>query len=251
MGAPGKAMIVTGRLQESPSSHRTRHDIMQRTGTILRFDAERGFGFLRCPQSAADVFFHVRDMDCRSGPPVVGMQVDFEEIHVGGKGPRAMAVRPGGQPAARSGPARLTARPDATRRARSEGMRDAASGRSDGPSSSLAMFWLALAVEAGVLGWCIAQGRLPLAALLVGLLLNLATFWLYWHDKDAAQRQTWRVREDTLHVMALVGGWPAAWWAQQLLRHKSRKPSFRSMYAATVVAHLLLLAVWAGLPALR
>lgn len=224
---------------------------MQRTGTILRFDAERGFGFLRCPQSAADVFFHVRDMDCRAGPPAVGMQVDFEEIHVGGKGPRAMAVRPSGQPAARQGAARPAARPDTTRLARSEGLRAATSRQPDGPTASLALFWLALALEAALLGWCIAHGRLPLVALLVGLLLNLVTFWLYWHDKNAAQRQTWRVREDILHLAALAGGWPAAWWAQQLLRHKSRKPSFRSTYAATVAGHLLVLAALASLPALR
>lgn len=204
---------------------------MLRTGTILRFDAERGFGFLRCPQSSADVFFHVRDMDCRAGPPTIGMRVDFEEIHVGGKGPRAMAVRPSGRPGA-SGPGRTQAR---------------SPHQSARPTASLALFWLAMAIEIGLLGWCLANGRLPAMALVVGLLLNLATFWLYWHDKDAAQRQSWRVRENTLHLLALAGGWPAAWWAQQLLRHKSRKPSFRAAYAASVVGHLVLLAALAML----
>ena len=86
-----------------------------------------------------------------------------------------------------------------------------------------------------------------MVALVAGLLLNLATFWLYWHDKNAAQRQAWRVPEDTLHLLALAGGWPAAWWAQQLLRHKSSKQSFRTAYAASVVSHLVLLAALAVL----
>jgi uncharacterized membrane protein YsdA (DUF1294 family) len=37
----------------------------------------------------------------------------------------------------------------------------------------------------------------------------------------------WRIKEDTLHVWSLAGGWPGAWFAQQVLRHKSRKESFR------------------------
>jgi len=237
-----------GRLQESWASNRSRPDAMQRTGTILRFDTERGFGFLRCPQSTTDVFFHVRDMDCRAGPPVVGMRVDFEEIHVGGKGPRAMAVRPHGQPATKQVPSRSV---DQRESGRADRAREAGPRLRSGPTASPVLFWLALSLEVGLLGWCVANQRVSPATLLAGLLLNLVTFWLYWHDKDAAQRQTWRVRENTLHLMALFGGWPAAWWAQQLLRHKSRKPSFRSTYAATVIGHLLLLAAMAGLSAPR
>ena len=69
---------------------------MQKTGQITRWDAERAFGFIRSPDSVADVFFHLRDFQ---GPvtPRMGMAVVFEEIHVGGKGPRAMAVRPSAQ----------------------------------------------------------------------------------------------------------------------------------------------------------
>ena len=56
---------------------------MQKTGQITRWDAERAFGFIRSPDSVADVFFHVRDFQ---GPaaPRMGMAVVFEEIHVGG-----------------------------------------------------------------------------------------------------------------------------------------------------------------------
>jgi uncharacterized membrane protein YsdA (DUF1294 family) len=109
-------------------------------------------------------------------------------------------------------------------------------------------FWAALAVELALLGWAVVQGRLPLIALGGLLLLNLVTFWLYWHDKHAAQRGAWRTPEANLHLLSLAGGWPAAWWAQQLLRHKSRKRSFRAVYAATVLAHLAALgALAAGL----
>ena len=74
--------------------------------------------------------------------------------------------------------------------------------------------------------------------------LNLLTFFTYALDKSAAQRGTWRTRESHLHLLALLGGWPAAWWAQQWLRHKSRKQDFRAVYWGTVVLNCAALAVW-------
>jgi hypothetical protein len=41
--------------------------------------------------------------------------------------------------------------------------------------------------------------------------------------------------ESTLHVLALVGGWPGALIAQNRLRHKSKKQPFRAVFWATVV----------------
>ena len=219
---------------------------MHRVGTVQRFDPDRGFGFLHSPQSPADVFFHVRDFDRRQGPPVVGMAVAFEEIHVGGKGPRAMAVRPIDLAAA-SGPSRKPRNPVAAPApAPAHGMRSAPGA----PSASVPVVLAALALQLALLVVGFVTGAFPAIALLMLPALNLVTFWLYWHDKDAAQRGAWRVQENTLHSLSLAGGWPAAWWAQQLLRHKSRKPAFRQAYWATVVGHLVLLACWVAFRAL-
>jgi len=92
--------------------------------------------------------------------------------------------------------------------------------------------WLAL------LAWGTWAQRLPLGLLGILVLLNGATFFAYALDKSAAQRRTWRTPEQTLHLLALLGGWPAAWWAQQWLRHKSRKQSFRATYWGTVALHV-------------
>ena len=212
---------------------------MHRVGTVQRFDPDRGFGFLHSPQSSADVFFHVRDFDRRHGPPTVGMAVAFEEIHVGAKGPRAMAVRPVDLAPA-SGPSRP---PRPTQPPVAPPARDRRSAPG-APSANVSVVWAALALQLGLLAVGLVQGAVPAIALVTLPALNLLTFWLYWHDKHAAQRGAWRVQENTLHALALAGGWPAAWWAQQLLRHKSRKPAFRQTYWATVVGHLALLASW-------
>ena len=68
--------------------------------------------------------------------------------------------------------------------------------------------------------------------------LSLLTYMVYWIDKSAAQNGNWRTSEKTLHLLALVGGWPGAMVAQQKLRHKTQKQPFRSIFWLTVIANI-------------
>lgn len=76
--------------------------------------------------------------------------------------------------------------------------------------------------------------------------LSLIAFLAYWNDKRAAQSGRWRTPEAHLHLIALLGGWPGAAWAQHRLRHKSKKPAFRAVFIGTVVLHLVTAALLAG-----
>ena len=78
-------------------------------------------------------------------------------------------------------------------------------------------------------------GQLPLFVLGLYLVASAVSFLLYKHDKSAAQKGRWRTNENTLHLFSLIGGWPGAFVAQKLLRHKSSKESFRNLFWATVV----------------
>lgn len=87
------------------------------------------------------------------------------------------------------------------------------------------------------LTWLVWHRQVTWWVLPASVLLNLATFFAYWHDKYAAQNGHWRIKEDTLHLWSLAGGWGGAWVAQQVLRHKSVKASFRGTYWSTVTIH--------------
>lgn len=65
--------------------------------------------------------------------------------------------------------------------------------------------------------------------------LSIITYIIYAMDKSAANKGTWRTQESTLHLLALAGGWPGALVAQQKLRHKSKKESFRFVFWVTVL----------------
>ncbi|WP_375213383.1 DUF1294 domain-containing protein [Aquabacterium sp.] len=215
---------------------------------MVRWEADRGFGFIRSPHTDADVFFHVRDFR-GPGRPQPGMAVRYEEIHVGGKGPRAMAVS-AVQPTEQrrqtaDAPGRLDARADARSGVRSNarpGPRRAA------PSDPwLGPVLLAAVVWALALAWATASGRIPRWAVPAWIALNLWTFAAYWRDKWAAQRGQWRTPENTLHLWSLLGGWPMARMAQQVLRHKSAKADFQRAYWLTVTLHVAAVTGWVAL----
>lgn len=77
-------------------------------------------------------------------------------------------------------------------------------------------------------------GYLPQKILLIYIGVSIITFLAYAFDKSKAQRGEWRTQESTLHLLALIGGWPGAAIAQQILRHKSKKKEFRIAFWFTV-----------------
>ena len=110
------------------------------------------------------------------------------------------------------------------------------------PAFTLMLIWVGLLI-AGV-----ALGRLSWIFLPAALVLNLVTFFVYWQDKFAATKGAWRTAEDTLHLFGLLGGWPGAWFAHQILRHKSAKQAFRHVYWTTAILNVIALGGWVLLP---
>jgi uncharacterized membrane protein YsdA (DUF1294 family) len=81
----------------------------------------------------------------------------------------------------------------------------------------------------------------PTEMLALYLAASAASIVAYAVDKSAARHGRWRVSENTLHLLALIGGWPGALVAQRVFRHKSRKPSFQATFLLTVVLNCALL----------
>jgi uncharacterized membrane protein YsdA (DUF1294 family) len=75
-------------------------------------------------------------------------------------------------------------------------------------------------------------------------LLSTITFVVYGFDKLAAERGGKRVRERTLHLLALCGGWPGALAGQWLFRHKRRNRTFQVNFWLTVLMNAALLMGW-------
>ena len=74
--------------------------------------------------------------------------------------------------------------------------------------------------------------------------INLVTLVFYGWDKWRATKQKSRTPEWCLHLLALLGGSPGAWVAQQCFRHKTVKRSFRIVFWLIVVLQAIVIFLW-------
>lgn len=104
------------------------------------------------------------------------------------------------------------------------------------PKRFFAAVGLLLAATLSLLLWRL--GLPPAYAYLAGV--NVVTLLAYGYDKRRAIAGKGRVPEVVLHLAALLGGTPGALLAQGLFRHKTRKTSFRLVFAAIILLQLAL-----------
>jgi len=101
---------------------------------------------------------------------------------------------------------------------------------------------IALALFAVVLSGLFIAGHIAPVAPGLYCVMSAVAFFVYWADKRAAQHGRQRIRERTLHLLALLGGWPGAYAAQRILRHKTARAAFQRIFAVTVLLNILSLA---------
>ena len=190
---------------------------MTKTGIVKKWDAAKGYGFIRSQAIPADVFFHHKAFESTVGLlPCEGLAVRFEEINVGGKGPRATHVKPvvdrqtTHSPRAQPGLDAIVAKAEAPlaltliRPHRSSHLQansvkkinPAKTGSAGRPAVtaappglfaylSLLMIWLGLLV-AGLM-----MQRFSVWVLAALAALNVITLFAYAFDKNAAERGGW------------------------------------------------------------
>lgn len=73
---------------------------------------------------------------------------------------------------------------------------------------------------------------------------SVVTLVMYGWDKRQSGRQGWRVSEASLHLAELLGGWPGGIVGRHVLRHKSKKLSFRVVSWLIVAVHVTAIGVW-------
>lgn len=190
-------------------------------GTITSWKDEQGFGFIAPNGGGPAVFVHIKSFAGRATRPAVDDIVTFE-LGVNEKGqPRASNVAFVREHSAQRMPAR------------------------SGPGQLLVA-----AAFIGLLAIAVVAGIFPDMILLACFGISALTFIVYALDKSAARHGRWRTAENTLHLLALAGGWPGAMLAQQLLRHKSTKASFRAGFWRTVVVNCAVVG-WLATPSGR
>lgn len=196
---------------------------MRDQGRLVEWFDEKGYGFIQPNDQNKDrVFLHIKDF-ARPGPrPIVGCALDYLII-LDEKGRyRAQQVH------------YLKASQTKTK-GKKQTRNVVALNQKTQPMRYVCILYilfLALLTVSGLLNGMV---------LLLISLVNVVTYWFYAQDKEAAQLNNRRVPENTLHLLSFLGGWPAAWLAQNRLRHKTQKQPFRKIYFCTIVFNILLI----------
>lgn len=186
---------------------------MRYAGRITEWDDERGFGFVT-PNGGGDrAFVHIKSFQRGSTRPVVAQLISYE-------------VRKDERGRCNAAEIRFVDLRAKTKH--NAGIR--------WPRKTVAVLCMAVLVA----GWL--TGIFPAIVPLIYAGMSILAVLMYALDKSAATRQRSRTPERTLHVVALLGGWPGALFAQNAFRHKSSKPSFQSGFLATVALNCTALA---------
>lgn len=181
-----------------------------KTGTIVKWNDSKGFGFIKPQSGTKDIFAHISEYSRAHKKPTEGLKVNYF-ISTDSKGRKcAVEIRP------------VSGHKNNGRELRQQ-------------RSALILS----ALLACTLGALYLLQLIPLLLVGVYTMLSVVTFLLYAKDKSAAQSGRWRTAENTLHLLALLGGWPGAALAQAYLRHKSKKMSFRIVYWTTIVGNCI------------
>lgn len=121
------------------------------------------------------------------------------------------------------------------------------------PNSRPSSGWLIGSVLIGFvcyMGFSIWSGQVPFYVASLYLAASVIAAGYYIVDKYAAGKGGRRVPENTLLSIGLCCGWPGAYLAQRLVRHKTSKSSFQLLFGLTVMVNVVAFVLYSQ-PALR
>ncbi|NOT17740.1 MAG: DUF1294 domain-containing protein [Sulfuriferula sp.] len=175
---------------------------MRYQGKIIDWKDEKGFGFVM-PNGDDKAFVHISAFSHRSRRPAEGELITYQLTN------------------------------DAQGRLQAEKIRFV--GERDIATIKWSLSFIFMIVFAAIVLLTGLAGMLNLVVLAIYLILSVVTYFIYAIDKQAAKEHRWRIKEDTLHLLGVFGGWPGAVLAQTKLRHKSKKTSFQVKFWMTVI----------------
>ncbi|MBB5633513.1 uncharacterized membrane protein YsdA (DUF1294 family)/cold shock CspA family protein [Cryobacterium mesophilum] len=186
----------------------TRH-----SGVVTNWHDERGFGFIAPDGGGPDLFLHMREFQGAGQRPHDGMTVTYEPFLNREGQLRALHVVEVGE--------KWSHAPAA------------------GRIGTQIIGYLAVACFLVIMVLEVEFWGMPAWVFAIYGGVSIISFALYWQDKRAAIAGTWRVPEEQLHLLGLVGGWPGGIVAQNLFRHKTKKERFARYFWFTVALNVL------------
>ncbi len=183
---------------------------MRFQGRIIEWNEDKGFGFISQNATGLQIFAHINSFKKKNKRPKLNDVVTYEQSS-DSKG-RKMAIKIA---FASKTP---VAKPD--------------NYKSSNASLILAILFLGLLISIALLH------KISIIIPSLSISISIFTYLVYSFDKLAALNGRQRTPEATLHMLSILGGWPGAALAQKILRHKSSKRKFQSVFWGTIIINL-------------
>jgi uncharacterized membrane protein YsdA (DUF1294 family)/cold shock CspA family protein len=196
-------------------SGRAAPDISDLTeGTLVFWNDDKGFGFVRPVAGGDDYFVHISVFDKRlTRRPEIADRVFYREAtDTPGKKRLSYAVIKGA---------------DLENKRIIKGILTK-------PRSPYVNFLIILPLLLS--SYLIWLGNNPLPFISY-VFLSILTIILYGYDKQHAITGQWRIPEIYMHVLELMGGWPGALMGQNDFSHKTRKSAYRRRLWLIIALH--------------
>lgn len=196
-------------------------------GTIANFDNERKFGFIQFDNKNRQIFFHVSRFKAGRNPNI-GEQVLFDIGQDKQGRPVAINIQE----------AQFVAQKQQERKQKQQAYK-AYQERQEQKHGQLNLLCGVSVVYLLILAIVLLMSGLSLKLLGVYFIMGIVSFFIYYQDKVKAQNNQWRIPENTLHTIDVLGGWIGATFAHKLLNHKATKADFRVVFYITVALNII------------
>lgn len=176
--------------------------VTKETGRLIRWDDEKGFGFIRPEKGGDDLFLHIKELSHLQRRPQVNDRITYQ-AGMDAKGrPRAIQAKIAGK-----------------------------------GWSPFTVIWILSAFVLAAYAVCVFLHILPFHFASLYVFMSILTIQQYSIDKGEARAGRWRTSEANLHFFELAGGWPGALFAQYFYRHKYRKLTYQIVFWSIVLIH--------------
>jgi uncharacterized membrane protein YsdA (DUF1294 family)/cold shock CspA family protein len=197
-------------------------------GIIKSWKGDKGFGFIQPNGGGKDIFIHIRDLEHSNYQPQQGDNVSFKIVADKDGKLRAYDAFIKGQNINES----------YRKKSFKKNPSPEQNTRPEYRLGTIPIFLIAMIPF--VFSALLIKERHNFIPFFAYLILSLLTFIVYAYDKTKAHKDEWRVSEKTLHLLALLGGWPGALITQRVIRHKNKKTSFQVIFWIIVNIHIVI-----------
>ena len=214
--------------------------MIRKKGKIIKWNDDRGFGFILPTDSQKNIFVHIKSFSDKSVRPTEGQHVTYTvQTNNDGKDSAIKVSR------ATDNIVRNRANSNRKKNINPTYKRINTNNTQldHKPAHSISPLYIIIILSfvAFLLHFSI-EGKLPPFVIVVYIVMGIMSYFIYSEDKDMAINNERRTSEKRLLVLSLFGGWIGALIAQQKFRHKTKKISFQMNFWTTVFFNIMLLA---------